>query len=137
MSGMTISRLAGAAGVTVETIRFYQRIGLIQAPQKPSRGVRRYADEDVGRLRFIKRAQQLGFALTEVRHLLTLEHGQSCGAARTLAAQKLEVVDSRLADLTRMRNALNELIKRCDVRRGKVTCPIIATLHRGGGPRVS
>lgn len=128
MHGMTISRLAKAANVNIETIRFYQRIGLVQAPDKPLRGVRRYEDGDVARLRFIKRAQELGFALAEIRHLLTLEDGQSCGAARALAAQKLEIVESRLTDLARMRGALTELIARCDVRRGKVACPIIATL---------
>ena len=129
MPGMSISRLAKAANVNIETIRYYQRIGLIQAPEKPPRGVRRYADGDVARVRFIKRAQELGFALAEVRNLLALEDGQSCGAARALAAQKLEVVESRLADLARMRGALKDLIGRCDVRRGKVACPIIATLQ--------
>lgn len=128
MSGMTIGGLAKAADVNIETVRFYQRIGLVQAPEKPLRGVRRYADGDVARLRFIKRAQELGFVLAEIRNLLTLEDGQSCGAARALAAHKLEIVESRLADLARMRGALKELVARCDLRRGKVACPIIATL---------
>ena len=128
MSDMTIGRLAKAADVNIETIRFYQRIGLIQAPDKPLRGVRRYADADIARLRFIKRAQELGFALAEVRSLLALEDGQGCGAARALAAQKLTVVEARLVDLVRMREALKELVARCDMRRGRVACPIIATL---------
>ena len=128
MSGMTIGRLAKAAGVNIETIRFYQRIGLINTPNKPPRGVRLYADGDAARLRFIKRAQELGFALAEVRNLLTLEHGQSCGAARALAVQKLEIVESRLADLARMRGVLQGLIARCDRRPGKHACPIIETL---------
>lgn len=128
MSGMTIGRLAKAAGVNIETIRFYQRIGLIQAPAKPPRSVRRYGERDAARLRFIKRAQELGFVLAEIRGLLTLEDGQGCSTARALAAQKLDVVESRLRDLVRMRGALSELIAQCDVRRGKVVCPIIATL---------
>lgn len=128
MSDMTIGRLAKEADINVETIRFYQRIGLIQTPEKPLRGARRYANGDIARLRFIKRAQELGFMLTEVRNLLALEDGQSCGAARALAAQKLSVVEARLADLVRMRQALKELVARCDMRRGKVACPIIATL---------
>jgi len=128
MSGMTIGRLAKAADVNIETIRFYQRIGLVQLPEKPLRGVRRYAEGDAARLRFIKRAQELGFTLAEVRNLLGLEDGQSCSAARALAAQKLEIVESRLADLARMRGALKSLIGRCDKRQGTVACPIIATL---------
>ena len=128
MTGMTIGQLAKAAGVNVETIRFYQRIGLIRAPAKPLRGVRRYADGDAARLRFIRRAQELGFALAEIRQLLALENGQSCGAARSLAAHKLGLVESKLTDLARMRDALKDLVARCDVRRGTVACPIIATL---------
>ena len=85
LTGMTIGQLAKAVGVNVETIRFYQRIGLIRAPTKPLRGVRRYADGDAARLRFIRRAQELGFALAEIRPLLDLEDGLSCGAARSPA----------------------------------------------------
>jgi len=128
MSAMTIGRLAAAAGVNVETIRFYQRIGLIRAPARPPRGVRRYAEGDAARLRFIRRAQELGFALADIRQLLGLEDGRSCTAARALAAQKLGVVTAKLADLERMRGALTDLVARCDRRRGQVACPIIATL---------
>ena len=128
MTGMTIGQLAKAAGVNVETIRFYQRIGLIRAPAKPLRGVRRYADGDAARLRFVRRAQELGFALAEIRQLLDLEDGQSCSAARSLAAHKLGLVESKLTDLARMRDALKDLVARCDVHRGAVACPIIATL---------
>ena len=128
MTGMTIGQLAKAASVNVETIRFYQRIGLIRAPAKPPRGVRRYADGDAARLHFVRRAQELGFALAEIRQLLALEDGQSCSAARTLAAHKLGLVESKLTDLARMRDALKNLVARCDVRRGSVACPIIATL---------
>ena len=129
---MTIGGLAKAAVVNVETIRFYQRIGLIKAPEKPLRSVRRYTDGDVARLRFIKRAQELGFVLAEIRNLLTLEDGQSCGAARTLAVQKLDLVKSRLGDLTRMHRALKDLIARCDLHQGNVACPIIETLAGRG-----
>ena len=93
MTGMTIGQLAKAVGVNVETIRFYQRIGLIRAPTKPLRGVRRYADGDAARLRFIRRAQELGFALAEIRQLLALEDGQSC--AVTCAAARSPARSSR------------------------------------------
>lgn len=125
---MTIGRVAEAAGVNVETIRFYQRLGLLAEPTRPPRGVRRYGGEFVSRLRFIKRAQQLGFSLAEIQRLLVLEDPQSCDTARTLAAEKLSLVEARLADLARMRDVLRELVARCEVRRGKVACPIIATL---------
>ena len=125
---MTIGRVAEAAGVNVETIRFYQRLGLLAEPARPPGGVRRYGDEYVSRLRFVKRAQQLGFSLAEIQRLLALEDPQSCGKARSLAAEKLALVEARLSDLARMRDVLKELVARCDVRRGKVACPIIATL---------
>jgi MerR family mercuric resistance operon transcriptional regulator len=125
---MTIGRVAEAAGVNVETIRFYQRLGLLAEPPRPPGGIRRYGNEFVSRLRFVKRAQQLGFSLAEIQRLLVLEDPQSCGKARTLAAEKLALVEARLADLARMRDVLRELVARCDVRRGKIACPIIATL---------
>lgn len=125
---MTIGRVAEAAGVNVETVRFYQRLGLLAEPTRPPGGVRRYGGEFVSRLRFVKRAQQLGFSLAEIQRLLVLEDPQSCTKARSLAAEKLALVEARLADLARMRDVLKELVARCDVRRGKVACPIIATL---------
>lgn len=130
MSQMTIGALARAAGVHVETIRYYQRRGLLAAPPKPRRGVRRYGGDAVARLRFVRRAQELGFSLAETGRLLTLQEGRSCDAARSLAAEKLAAVDDRLADLGRMRTALTELIDRCDAIACDVSCPIIETLQR-------
>lgn len=127
-SNLTIGRVAEAAGVNVETVRFYQRLGLMGEPIRPLGGVRRYGAEFVSRLRFIKRAQQLGFSLAEIQRLLVLEDPQSCSKARALAAEKLALVEARLADLDRMRGVLKDLVARCDVRRGKIACPIIATL---------
>ena len=127
-STLTIGRVAEAAGINVETIRFYQRLGLLDEPERPAGGVRRYGVEFVARLRFIKRAKQLGFSLAEVQRLLVLEDPQSCGKARSLAAEKLALVENRIADLERMRSVLTDLVARCGVRRGKVACPIIATL---------
>lgn len=127
-STLRIGQVAEAAGIGVETIRFYQREGLLDEPAKPLGGMRRYGVEFVARLRFIKRAKQLGFSLAEVKRLLVLEDPQSCGKARSLAAEKLALVENRIADLERMRSVLTDLVARCDVRRGKVACPIIATL---------
>jgi MerR family mercuric resistance operon transcriptional regulator len=125
---LTIGKVARAAGVNVETVRYYQRSGLVPEPPRPAGSVRRYSEETVARLRFIKRAQELGFTLAEIRRLLALGDPQSCAKARALAADKLSLVRSRIADLERMRFVLESLIERCDAVRGRVACPIIETL---------
>jgi len=132
MPEMTIGKLAQRAGVNVETIRYYQRLELLEEPARPPGGVRRYADAAVSRVRFIKRAQELGFSLAEIQRLLRLGEAQTCGEARSLAAEKLALVESRVADLERLRGVLKDLIGRCDQRRGKVACPIIESLARQG-----
>jgi MerR family mercuric resistance operon transcriptional regulator len=134
---LTIGSVARAAGVNVETIRYYQRLQLLEEPARPLGGVRRYGDGAVARVRFIKRAQELGFSLAEIGRLLKLENPQSCGAARALAAEKLALVESRVADLERLRGVLKGLIARCDVRRGKIACPIIESLASDGPPRTA
>ena len=125
---LTIGRLAKAASVNVETIRYYQRRGLVDEPYKPLGGHRRYALSAVSRVRFIKRAQQLGFTLEEVTGLLRLEDGQSCRETRLLAEHKLAVIEERIADLTRMRRMLKGLIAECAAGQRPRSCPIIATL---------
>ncbi|MGH8746963.1 MAG: Hg(II)-responsive transcriptional regulator [Burkholderiales bacterium] len=129
-SNLTIGKVARTAGVNVETVRYYERVNLLRQPPRPLAGIRRYAADAVERIRFIKRAQELGFALAEIKRLLALQEAQSCGAARALAAQKLTLVEARIMDLQRMRGVLKELIGRCDARRGKVSCPIIKTLQK-------
>ncbi len=127
---LTIGGVAKAAGVNVETIRYYQRLKLLDEPGKPPGGVRRYTEAVVERVRFIKRAQELGFSLAEIRRLMQLGDPQTCGEARALASEKLALVESRVAALERLRGGLKELIGRCDQRRGKVACPIIESLAR-------
>jgi MerR family mercuric resistance operon transcriptional regulator len=125
---LTIGLLAHTAEVNVETIRYYQRRGLLEQPPKPPRGRRRYSSVAVRRVRFIKRAQQLGFTLEEVKSLLDLEDGQSCRETRLLAEQKLTVIERRLTDLTRVRGVLKGLIAECTQGKRPRSCPIIATL---------
>ena len=125
---MTIGRVAVAADIHLETIRYYQRLGLVGEPPRPLGGIRRYDETTVARLRFIKRAQQLGFALDEVRQLLALEDGQSCRETRALAEKKLSIIDARLTDLRRMQKLLKSLIAECDSGKRPRACPIIATL---------
>jgi len=127
-ANLTIGRLAESAQVNVETVRYYQRRGLMREPARPLGGVRRYSDDDVKRIRFIKRAQQLGFTLEEITNLLKLEDGRSCRETERLAQQKLILVEARLADLERLRKTLRELIGRCESGRGRIACPIIESL---------
>src|SRR5882724_4188159 len=111
---LTIGRVAQAAGVNIETIRYYQRRGLLDEPDKPLGGYRRYSADMAKRVHFIKRAQQLGFTLEEVKGLLLLEDGQSCRETRLLAEHKLALIKARMADLSRMRRLLKGLIVECE-----------------------
>jgi MerR family mercuric resistance operon transcriptional regulator len=126
---MTIGALARAAGVNVETIRFYQRKGLIPEPDRPRGSIRRYGADALGRLRFIKSAQKLGFSLDEVADLLKLEDGTHCEQAREQGRKKLDDVRARIADLKRIEAALADLVTRCSATRGRVRCPLIDALH--------
>ena len=130
MDTLTIGQVAAQAGVNKETIRYYQSLGLVPEPHRPPGSVRRYGPATVARLHFIKRSQELGFTLAEVRKLLLLEDGQDCGRTRKLAEEKLAVIHDRIADLGRMQRLLESLIRQC--RRGKrpTSCPIIETLSR-------
>ncbi|QKO20583.1 Hg(II)-responsive transcriptional regulator [Rhodoferax sp. BAB1] len=126
---MTIGSLARAADVNVETIRFYQRKGLMREPDRPSGGIRRYREADRARLHFIKTAQRLGFSLDEIAELLQLDDGSACAHARTKAEAKLAEVQTRLEELRRMEGVLEGLIRLCGAARGKVRCPLIASLQ--------
>ena len=128
MELVTIGQIARAARVNVETIRFYQRMNLISEPAKPLGGVRRYSEETVLRVDFIKRAQQLGFSLEEVKALLELEEIRSCTETHDLAVKKLAAVEARVADLNRIRRMLKKLIGQCEAGNGVIACPIISSL---------
>ena len=125
---LSIGGIAAAAQVNVETIRYYQRRGLMEEPARPPRGQRRYPAAAAKRVRFIKRAQQLGFTLEEIKELLQLEDGQSCRETRMLAERKLGLIETRIADLNRMRRLLQDLIALCVAGKRPRACPIIATL---------
>lgn len=128
-SAFTIGGLAEAAGINLETIRYYQRRGLMPEPARPQGGIRRYGQPDLARVRFIKSAQRLGFSLEEVVELLKLEDGSHCGQARVQGERKLADVRARLEDLQRIEQALSELVQRCHSARGRVCCPLIASLQ--------
>ena len=125
---LTIGRLASLAGVNVETIRYYQRCGLLNEPQKPLGGYRHYPADMAKRVRFIKRAQSLGFTLKEISGLLRPADIDCCADARALAANKVALIERKLVDLAAMRDALTELVHQCDTPRVVPSCPIIHAL---------
>lgn len=129
---LTIGGLAGVAGVNVETIRYYQRRGLLHEPQKPLGGYRRYPADMVNRVRFIKRAQALGFTLEEITGLLRLDASDCCADTRELAAHKVALIERKMLDLTAMRDALADLVRQCDAgqEQTQTSCPIIRVLAR-------
>lgn len=127
---LTIGVFAKAAGVNVETIRFYQRKGLLAQPDRPHGSIRRYGVADVRRVRFVKTAQGLGFTLDEIGELLRLEDGTHCREARKLAEHKLADVRTKLADLARMEGVLSDLVRACHARRGNISCPLISSLQQ-------
>ena len=127
---LRIGKLAAGAGVSIETIRYYQRRGLLQEPPKPLGGHRRYPFDTVKRVHFIKRAQGLGFTLSEIGALLRLDETSACSEARALAARKLLLIDHKMADLDAMRRVLARLVGQCDSSDGGAACPIIDALAR-------
>ena len=126
---LTIGAFAKAARVNVETIRFYQLKGLLPQPERPYGRIRRYGQADVALVKFVKSAQRLGFSLDEVGQLMKLEDGTHCSEAAELAAHRLADVRARMADLTRMEEALSTLVRECNAHHGNVSCPLIAALH--------
>lgn len=124
----TIARLAAVAGIHVETVRYYQRLRLVPEPARPLGGIRRYGERDADRLRFIKRAQAMGFTLAEVASLLKLQEKRSCHATRELAATKLRLVDARIRELRDLRRELAGLIAGCDANTHDTKCPVIQRL---------
>lgn len=129
LENLTIGAFAKAAGISVETIRFYQRKGLLPEPNKPYGSIRRYSKVDVQRVRFVKSAQRLGFSLNEISELLWLEDGTRCNEVSYLTEIKLKDVRKKLEDLTRMEAALSKLLRACHTRKENVSCPIIASLQ--------
>src|SRR4051812_40939770 len=126
-SDLTIGKLADLVGVNVETIRYYQRRGLLAEPKKPLGGYRHYPPDTAKRVRFIKRAQALGFTLEEVAGLLRLDAASACAETRDLAARKVTLIEEKLAELTAMQKGLAALVSECG-KGGKRPCPIIQML---------
>ena len=128
---MTIGALAKAANIGVETIRYYQRRGLVEEPEKPYGSIRHYDGEALARLQFIRTAQWLGFSLDEIGGLLTLQDGTHCDEARVLGGQKLAKVREKISSLRRIERTLEGLVQACCTEQGDVKCPLITSLYKG------
>lgn len=128
-SSDTIGGLAKAAGVGVETVRFYQRRGLLPEPARPPGEVRRYGDSDIKRLKFIRSAQTAGFTLNEIKELLDLDASDDRARARELAQARVSAIDEKIAALQEARDALAGLATACAKKRGG-PCPILRAFDR-------
>ena len=124
----TIGAVAEAAGVGVETVRYYERRGLVSQPGRGAGAYRRYGSGHVDRIRFIKRAQALGFSLEETATLLELEDGTDRKSIRRIAAARLEETRRRIADLRRIERVLGHLLHECETHGKSPKCPIIAAI---------
>lgn len=135
MQALTIGKAARQAGVGVETVRFYERRGLIEQPPRPAgSGFRAYSAETVRRIQFIRQAQQLGFSLSEIEELLSLraDPAADCGKVRARATAKVEEIDHRIAELKQIRGALEEVIASCPGRGELKACTILDALETMG-----
>ena len=130
MKNDTIGGLARAAGVGVETVRYYQRRGLLPEPARAPGEVRRYAGLDLERLRFIRSAQSAGFTLAEIAELLALDASDDRARVRALARERVARLDEKIGELSRARDALASLAETC-AKGGKGPCPIIGAFERG------
>jgi MerR family transcriptional regulator, copper efflux regulator len=130
MQPYTIGQVARASGIGIETVRFYEREGLIESPARRSSGYRQFGEDAIARLRFIKRAQRLGFTLREIKDLLALKLDPDCSraAVRERAVAKVEDIDARIKELKRMKKALLPLIAACDGKGALEGCPILAPM---------
>lgn len=127
---MQIGQLAKRAGVPIDTVRYYERNGILPAPERQASGYRAYDDRDVERLRFLRRAKALGFTLVEIRDLLALSVSRSDDMAglKATASEKLADVERKLAELGRIRDGLSALIEACPGHGALERCPILAAL---------
>ena len=133
MQEMTIAGLARAGGVGVETVRYYQRRGLLETPERlgslgHGSGVRRYGEQDVRQLRFIRSAQAAGFTLEQITELIALDATEDRTRARELARERIAALDAKIAEMKAARNALSRLARACDDASGG-PCPIVTAFE--------
>lgn len=134
MGFLTIGQVAKQVGVGVETIRFYERVGLLPVPRRLASGYRQYTVDAVNRIRFVRRAQWLGFKLEEVKELLAIREDPTASRqdVRDKAVAKLADIDARIADLQAMRADLNRLVDECHGNGPAADCPILTAINGVG-----
>lgn len=134
MTALTIGQVAAAAAVNTQTIRYYERRGLLSAQRRTPSGYRQYAEDAISRLRFIKHAQELGFSLQEIQDLLGLRvrHAAACDPVERKTRQKIEIVQQKIRDLQRLKRTLERLAAACAARRPTDDCPILEALEDHG-----
>ena len=132
MDGLSIGKVARGAGVPIDTVRYYEREGLLEKPVRTSSGYRQYPPDAVARLQFIRQAKDLGFTLSEIRELLALKvaPGKSCADVRARAESKIADIEQRVAQLTRMKQALARLAAACSGRGPTSACPILDAMEK-------
>ncbi len=131
---MQIGQLAQRADVAIDTVRYYERNGILPKPERQASGYRRYGDDDVSRLRFVRRSKALGFTLVEIRDLLALSarRADDMAGLKAAAIEKLAHVEHKLEELTRIRNGLQALVASCPGHGPLDHCPILAALAEEG-----
>lgn len=132
MKHLTVGKLAKRAGVNVETLRYYERIGLMPPPQRRESGYRMYSDEDLTRLAFIRHAKELGFTLKEIKELLELrvDAKTNCEEVRTQTQAKICDIDQKIAHLQRIRDVLADLATACHQKSATSECPILEAIEK-------
>ena len=130
VSGLTIGRVARSAGLAIDTVRYYEREGLLEKPARTASGYRHYRPDVVARLRFIRQAKELGFSLREIKELLSLrvQPDTTCADIRKRASRKIATVDRKIEDLQRIKNALAKLASACKGKGPTSECPILEAL---------
>ena len=135
MNGLTIGSVAQQAGVNIETLRYYERKGVVPKPPRTSSNYRLYSEDTVRRVRFVKRAQELGFSLREIKELLALRatRGAKCQDVRRQALHKIEEMDEKILSLEAMKDVLRKLVKECASTSAPASdCPILESLDSNG-----
>ena len=134
MKGLTISQVAKVASVNIETVRYYERLGLISTPPRTESGYRQFSAEVIKRIKFIKRAQDLGFTLSEVNKLLSVSDDREydCHDIKQFASRKLEEIEQKILDLGKIKLILYDLFQKCPDQGPIDKCPIIKEFKEGG-----
>jgi|SRR5579859_2109094 len=133
---LRIGEVASAVSVNIQTVRYYERRGLMPTPSRSRSGYRQYPPDTVHRLRFIRRAQELGFSLAEIQELLALRvrHGTACEAVVRKTRAKIELVSSKIVQLRRLKHTLDRLAAACDSRTPTEDCPVLRALEDSDDP---